>query len=284
MSYGPSGLTADADFIVESILAGTAPWLQLSSETTLTYALFGGNSPFANWVGNDMREWELFPTPESLFLSDALGERIDTWARDFDRCAYTEGRGQPPVDDSVFAEVVLEGFALADLIREALPYYYVEATFLDSVPRSVVDAVDAALPDRVGFRKLDGARDLIDRRGMTFQPYGSRQAPPERSSLSAAISANLGRYNGRVREPVGDFWDKLDSWQVRWDENFIGLSEQRGGTPRYRRGFDRLEWLAEGLALQNESHAVLEGTHLSCGAAYLAISKAEWDAMLTAWS
>lgn len=283
MSYGPSGLAAAADFIVESILAGAAPWLHLSSETTLTYALFGGNSPFANWVGHDFREWEHFPTAESLFLSDALGERISAWVRDFDRCSCTDRRGQPPVDDSVFAEIVLEGFALADLLREELPYYYVEATFLDSVPRSVVDAVDAALADRAGLRKLDGARDPLDRRGMTFQPYGSSQAPPERSRLSVAISADLGMYNGRVREPIGDFWDRLDTWQARWDENFIGLPEQRGGTPRYRRGFDRLDWLAEGLALQNESHAVLEGTHLSCGAAYLAISKAEWDAMLAEW-
>ncbi|WP_295648430.1 hypothetical protein [uncultured Dietzia sp.] len=225
MNYDRRGHTTDADFIVESLLAGAAPWLQLSSETTLTYAFFGGNSPFANWVGNDFREWEHFPSPESLFLPSELGERIDAWARDFDRCAYTGRRGESPVDVPVFAEIVLEGFTLADLIRAEIPYYYVEATFLDSVPRAVLDAVDADLSDREGFRKLDGARDLIDRRGMKFEPFRSDQAPPERSRLSAAITSYLGVYGGRVRQPTPEFWARLDAWQARWEKNFIGLPE-----------------------------------------------------------
>lgn len=57
MNYGITGRAADANFIVESILSGAAPWLQLSSETTLEYAFFGGNSPFANWVGDDPYAW-----------------------------------------------------------------------------------------------------------------------------------------------------------------------------------------------------------------------------------
>ena len=91
------------------------------------------------------------------------------------------------------------------------------------------------------------------------------------------------RYDGRAVDPAGDIWDKLDAWQFQYNENFIGLPEQRGQTPRWRRGFDRLGWMAEGLALQYESYTALEGVHLSCGAAYLAISKDEWDSMLAAY-
>lgn len=41
--------------------------------------------------------------------------------------------------------------------------------------------------------------------------------------------------------------------------------------------------MAEGLALQREADTVVEGTRLTCGAAYLAISKGEWDAMFAAY-
>lgn len=54
-------------------------------------------------------------------------------------------------------------------------------------------------------------------------------------------------------------------------------------SPRWQPGFDRLGWMAEGLALQREADTVVEGTHLTCGAAYLAISKDEWDAMFVAY-
>lgn len=280
MNAGTTGHTADTNFIVESLLSGAPPWLQLSSETTLTYAFFGGNSPFANWVGDDPREWEHFPTSESLFLTESLGERIHTWAREFDRCAYTDRRDEPAVDDPTFVDTVLEGLRLTELIRGELPYYFVVASFVDSVPRSIIEQVDAAVPSRPKDRKLDGRNYAIDRRRMTFQPYESRKAPPGRSSLSTAIVADLGHYGGSIREPLGEFWQKLDEWQARWEENFLGLPKQRGGTPVWRPGFDRLSWMAEGLALQHESHTALKGVHLSCGAAYLAVSKSEWDVML----
>lgn len=280
MNAGTTGHTADTNFIVESLLSGAPPWLQLSSETTLTYALFGGDSPFANWVGDDPWGWEHFPTPESLFLAESLGERLHTWAREFDRCAYTDRRDEPAVDDSTFVETVREGLRLAELIRDELPYYFVVPSFVDSVPRSIIDHVDAVAPGRSGDRKLDGTNYAIDRHRMTFQPYDSRKAPPGRSSLSTAIVADLAHYGGTIREPLGEFWEKLDEWQARWEENFLGLPEQRGGAPLWRPGFDRLSWIAEGLALQHESHTALTGVHLSCGAAYLAVSKSEWDAML----
>lgn len=41
--------------------------------------------------------------------------------------------------------------------------------------------------------------------------------------------------------------------------------------------------MAEGLAPQQESHTALEGVHLTCGAAYLAVSKDEWDSMLAVY-
>lgn len=271
---------ADANFIVGSILSGAAPWLQLSSETTLTYSFFGGNSPFANWVGDDPGEWEHFPTSDSLFLTEGLGERIRSWAREFDRCAYSERRGMPASDESEFAQVVLEGLELAELIRNEIPYYFVEATFFDSVPQTVIERIGDGVPDQLGYRELDGTSRLVDRRHMTFQPYGSQNAPPERAKLSAAIMADLGLHGASVREPAGEFWEKLDAWQTRFEENFLGLPVQRGGTPQWRPEFDRLEWIAEGLALQRESRIAVEGTRLSCAAAYLAISKDEWDGLV----
>ena len=284
MNYGITGRAADANFIVESILSGAAPWLQLSSETTLEYAFFGGNSPFANWVGDDPYAWEAWPTSESLFLTNDLGERIRTWVREFTRCAHTNCCGLPAVGDSTFVDTALEGLRLADLIRNELPYYYVEATFFDSVPQAVIDRVDAEVPDRSGYRKLDGRTDVIDRKAMPFQPFGSGQMPPELSTLSAAIKANVERYGGHVVDSAGDIWDKLDAWQLQYTENFVGLPMERGEPPRWQPGFDRLGWMAEGLALQREADTVVEGTHLACGAtAYLAISKGEWDAMFVAY-
>lgn len=283
MSYGIAVHTADADFIVGSILSGAAPWLSLSSETTLEYALFGDDSPFANWVGNEPREWELLPTPESQFLTHDLGERVRTWVREFARCAHVDCCGLPAVGGSTFVDTALEGLRLADLIRSELPYYYVEATFFDSVPQAVIDRLDAEVPDRSRFRKIYGKRDVIDRQAMPFQPFGSSQMPPELSTMSAAIMANVDRYGGRVVDPAADVWGDLDAWQARYNENFLGLPDQRGHTRRWRPGFDRLGWMAEGLALQQESHTALEGVHLACGAAYLAVSKDEWDSMLAVY-
>ena len=271
---------ADADVIVGSILSGAAPWLQLSSETTLTYGFFGGNSPFANWVGEDPRQWELFPTSESLFLTRNLGAEIRHWVRGFDRCADAERRGMPATEESEFAQVALHGFELVERIRSELPYYFVEATFVDSVPQAVLDRISDEMPDQLGYRQLDGTSELVDRRHLAFQTYGSKEAPPGRQLLSAAIMANLGHYGGSVRESAGEFWEKLDAWQARWEENFLGLPEHRGGIPRWRRGFDRLQWLADGLALQRESHFAVQGTRLSCAAAHLAISKDEWDSLV----
>lgn len=283
MNYGITGRAADANFVVESILSGAAPWLRLSSETTLEYAFFGGNSPFANWVGDDPYAWEAWPTSESLFLTNDLGEKIQHWVREFDRCAYAERRGLPATDESEFAQVAREGLRLADLIRNELPYYYVGATFFDSVPQTVMDRVDAEVPDRSGYRKLDGRRDVIDWKAMLFQPFGSSQMPPELSTLSAVIKANVERYGGHVVDSAGDIWHKLDAWQVQYSENFVGLPIERGEPPRWQPGFDRLGWIAEGLALQHEAGTVVEDTHLTCGAAYLAISKDEWDSMLAAY-
>ncbi|PAY24112.1 hypothetical protein CEY15_05070 [Dietzia natronolimnaea] len=206
MSYGSAVHTADADFIVGSILSGAAPWLQLSSETTLEYAFFGGDSPFANWVGQDPYAWEAWPTPESLFLTHDLGERIRTWVREFARCAHVDCCGLPAVGGSTFVDTALEGLRLADLIRSELPYYYVEATFFDSVPQAVIDRLDAEVPDRSGYRKLDGRTDVIDWQAMLFQPFGSSQMPPELSTMSAAIMANVDRYGGRVVDPAADVW------------------------------------------------------------------------------
>lgn len=124
---------------------------------------------------------------------------------------------------------------------------------------------------------------MIDRQAMPFQPFGSSQMPPELTTMSAAIKANLERYGGRAVDPAGDIWNKLDAWHLQYNENFLGLPEQRGQPPRWHPGFDRLGWMAEGLVLQHESYTALEGVHLSCGAAYLAISKDEWDSMLAAY-
>ncbi|MDX2358363.1 hypothetical protein [Dietzia sp. PP-33] len=280
MSSRTTGHTTDANFIVESILSGAAPWLQLSSETTLEYAFFGGHSPFANWVGDDWRQWEDWPTSESLFLTNELGRRIRSWVRDFDRCAYPGEHGLPETDASEFAQVALDGLKLVELIRDEIPYYFVEATFLDSVPRAVIDCIDHEAPDQRGYRKLDGTSELVDRRHMTFRPFDSRKAPPERSKMSTAIKADLGRYGGSVREPHEEFWAKLDAWQAQWEENFVGLPKFRGGTPQWRPGFDRLGWITQGLELQHESRSAIQGTRLSCGAAHLAISKDEWDSLL----
>ncbi|MBB1032718.1 hypothetical protein G6027_17990 [Dietzia sp. SLG310A2-38A2] len=202
---------------------------------------------------------------------------------EFTRCAHVNCCGLPAVSDSTFVDTALEGLRLADLIRNELPYYYVEATFFDSVPPAVIDRVDAEVPDRSGYRKLDGRTDLIDRKAMPFQPFGSSRMPPELSTLSAAIKANVERYDGHVVDSAGDIWDKLDAWQLQYTENFVGLPMERGEPPRWQPGFDRFGWMAEGLALQHEADTVLEGTHLSCGAAYLAISKDEWDSMLAAY-
>lgn len=283
MSYGSAVHTADGDFIVGSILSGAAPWLSLSSETTLEYALFGGNSPFANWVGNELREWELFPTPESLFLTDDLGERIRTWSDELHRCQEARFSGMPGPDDSEMVEVALEGLTLCGFIRNEIPYYYVGSTFFDALPEPVREQVEDRVPDWRGYRKIDGKRDVFDRQAMPFQPFGSSQMPPELSTMSAAIMANVDRYGGRVVDPGGDLWAELDAWQARYEDSFLGLPEQRGRTPRWRPGFDRLGWMAEGLALQQKSHNALEGVQLACGAAYLAMSKDEWDSMLAVY-
>lgn len=274
---------ADGNFIVESILSGAAPWLELSSETTLTYACFGGNSPFANWVGDNPAEWDSWPTSESLFLTADLGEKIRTWVRALDRCQMAGHRGRPAVDDSEFVAVALEGLDLCERIREQIPYYYVEPDFFKTLPGTVKDRVEDQFADWRGYRKLDGNKDMIDRHAMPFQPYGSSQMPPELSALSAAIKAFAGRYGGNVVDPDSEIWDKLDAWQLQYQQNFLGLPEQRGSVPRWRAGFDRLGRMAEGLALQQESSDALSRVRLSCGAAHLAVSKDEWDLLLRAY-
>ncbi|MFN3338103.1 MAG: hypothetical protein ACK40Z_00255, partial [Dietzia sp.] len=177
MNSGATARPADANFIVESILSGAPPSLSLSSETTLEYAFFGGYSPFANWVGNDPKEWELIPTPESLFLTRDLGEKIRTWVDELDRCQEAEYRGLPAVDDSELVEVALEGLTICELIRDEIPYYYVDPSFLETLPQPVKARVEDRILDWRGRRKIDGKRKVVDRQAMTFQPFG--QLPPE---------------------------------------------------------------------------------------------------------
>ncbi|MFN3599888.1 MAG: hypothetical protein ACK4UY_00705, partial [Dietzia sp.] len=208
-------------------------------------------------------------------------EKIRTWVDELDRCQEAEYRGLPAVDDSELVEVALEGLTICELIRDEIPYYYVDPSFLETLPQPVKARVEDCILDWRGRRKIDGKRKVVDRQAMTFQPFG--QLPPELPTMSAAIKAILERYSGRAVDPAGDIWRKLDAWHLQYNENFLGLPEKRGQTPRWRPGFDRLGWMAEGLALQQESYTALEGVHLSCGAAYLAIAKDEWDSMVAAY-
>lgn len=275
---------ADPDFIMKSVLTGPAPWVELSGESSLKYGLFGGNSPFANWVGDNPREWEHFPTPESLFLSARLGKEIEGWLRVFGRALEKLELGSSKGQERSVTSLATEGLALCEEIRRELPYYYVTPTFVEWLPVASMSSVETASRVLAGYRLIDGKQRGEGPPSVDFSPLEGDVVKRRQSRLPDEVVQMVEQLHLTLPDLGREFWDRLEEWQMEFTENYIGFPRHRGGEPRWRPGFDRLRWFADGLLLQQDFSAKSPGLKLNCNAAIVAVSKSEWDTFMKAYS
>ena len=243
--------------------------------------MFGGNSPFAIWYGSDPREWENFPTPDSLFLTKELGAELRLWVRELHLFLESQGGGMHfgrPCSESM--DLSKRGLALCESIREEVPYYYVNPVFLNSMPSDTRKDLDSFPITTRAYRRLDDKGQPHNPPTIEFFPFDHSVSPYGQNTLSGVVIELARRLRLPNLELGQDFWEKLDRWQIAFADNYLGLPEQRGGKPRWKSGFDRLQWLADGISLQQEASVRSQNVRLNCRAAMVAISKSEWDTLL----
>lgn len=271
--------------IVDSVLSGAAPWLELSAETSLAYGMFGGHSPFANWTGDDPSNWEHFPTPDSLFLTNELGDAIRQWVTDLSLFLREEDeRGLPARPSTVAIDLTRRGLGLCELIREEIPYYYVTPTFLKIMHNATREAVNHSASEVHSFRKVDGRERCTNPPSIEFFPFKPSARPYGETTLSGLVKKVAKRLHLPPPMLDKDYWDRLDDWQIEFADNHLGFPDQRGGTPKWKPGFDRLRWLVDGLSFQQEASVRSPDARLHCIAAGVALSKDEWDTFMNAYS